>query len=188
MKRSAETNNFTDGLGSSASGRNHVKRPKSSQACSSCRKHKTRCEVLDASISTPYRCHRCKVLNISCSFESSDLTPLRDPTPAPSTSTSQYQATYSHEPERPLALRQSDSPLSHNQSAKPEDLFPLPLNNTPWGFVRVPGGFDWTATPMLAMQKFTSRSQLGDDPAVLDVAASLSRILSPARITSLLNM
>ncbi|KAJ7142512.1 hypothetical protein C8R44DRAFT_846504, partial [Mycena epipterygia] len=43
-------------------------RVKTSQACASCRKHKTRCEVLDPN-GRPVRCHRCKVLAIECFYE-----------------------------------------------------------------------------------------------------------------------
>ncbi|KAJ6488339.1 hypothetical protein DFH09DRAFT_1377675 [Mycena vulgaris] len=41
---------------------------KPTHACTSCRKHKTRCEILDPSMS-PVRCHRCKVLSVECSYE-----------------------------------------------------------------------------------------------------------------------
>src|SRR5712691_568623 len=45
-----------------------AKRAKANQACASCRKNKTRCELLEF---TSYysRCHRCDVLSITCSFE-----------------------------------------------------------------------------------------------------------------------
>ncbi|KAJ7792681.1 hypothetical protein B0H14DRAFT_2930159, partial [Mycena olivaceomarginata] len=58
MKRSRE--NKDD------SARGGTKKPKSIQACTSCRKHKTRCEILDPSRS-PVRCHRCQVLTLQCS-------------------------------------------------------------------------------------------------------------------------
>uniref|UniRef100_A0A0W0FM46 Zn(2)-C6 fungal-type domain-containing protein n=1 Tax=Moniliophthora roreri TaxID=221103 RepID=A0A0W0FM46_MONRR len=55
----------------STSARSTTKRPKSIQACLSCRKHKTRCEVLDVA-SKAIRCHRCKTLDIQCSYEEMD--------------------------------------------------------------------------------------------------------------------
>src|ERR1700675_4069370 len=67
-----------------------IKRPKSNQACASCRRHKTRCEQLEGDLSV-LRCHRCNVLNMSCSFETL-LTPngisspsTEPPIPPPST-------------------------------------------------------------------------------------------------------
>jgi hypothetical protein len=54
---------------SSAEGRR--KRAKTSQACVSCRKHKTRCELpSEPGIS---KCHRCHVLSATCSFEGSEM-------------------------------------------------------------------------------------------------------------------
>ena len=41
---------------------------------------------------------------------------------------------------------------------------------------------------MLAMQKLASRSQLGDDPTILDETASLTNILRFDRVKTLLNM
>ncbi|KAG7097418.1 hypothetical protein E1B28_004765 [Marasmius oreades] len=65
MKRSREDSN------PSSSSVKAAKRSKSVQACTSCRKHKTRCEVLDTT-STAIRCHRCKTLDIPCSYEEMD--------------------------------------------------------------------------------------------------------------------
>ena len=184
MKRSAEPDN----------GRTQ-KRPKSSQACSSCRKHKTRCELIDDLSVAPYRCHRCKVLNVSCSFESSDFVPpiheRPSPTPQPRT------VSQTHEPARipprdsprdshasPAAIKEG----SHlDQQIKPEDLLPVPAH-VPWGLEKVPGGFDWTATPMLAMQKLTIRTPGGEEPFVSDISAKLANIISPERMKTLLSM
>jgi hypothetical protein len=55
-----------------SSGPVRTKRPKTSQACESCRKHKTRCEQSSEGGSS---CHRCNVLAITCSFEGSDNAP-----------------------------------------------------------------------------------------------------------------
>jgi hypothetical protein len=55
-------------------------RPKSVQACASCKKSKVRCEILDditqETIQT-IRCHRCKILQMQCSFESLDNSVFR---------------------------------------------------------------------------------------------------------------
>ncbi|KAJ7052806.1 hypothetical protein C8F01DRAFT_566039 [Mycena amicta] len=53
------------------------KRTKASQACASCRRQKSRCEILDVrpqpGVQVVIRCHRCKVLGVECSFETADL-------------------------------------------------------------------------------------------------------------------
>lgn len=229
------------------SGRIQAKRPKSSQACSSCRKHKTRCELIDnpspsdAHSGTGYRCHRCKVLNIPCSFESSEFAPpmpaaratpspppyLRYPHPTSTTGTepprigpqndpsthprphhrvhsqsdphaillgppTPSSATTPHPPQTPT-IGNVDAHLQQKENyIKIEDLFPLPPN-APWGFVKVPGGFDWTATPMLAMQNITtSRTHHGINENAgdggMELHASLANILGPDNIKSLLHM
>lgn len=191
MKRSADLDKADNGR--------TQKRPKSSQACSSCRKHKTRCELIDDLSVGPYRCHRCKVLNVSCSFESSDLAPPiheSSPTPQPRT-VSQTHEPIRHEPPRipardiPRDSRASPATIKDgchlDQQIKPEDLLPVPPH-APWGFEKVPGGFDWTATPMLAMQKLTIRTPGGEEPFVSDISAKLANIISPERIKTLLNM
>lgn len=71
---------------------------------------------------------------------------------------------------------------------KIEDMLPLPPN-TPWGLVKVPGGFDWTATPMLAMQNITTnRIQANEEPTYNEVDAALSNILNADQVKDLLNM
>ncbi|KAJ7138278.1 hypothetical protein C8R44DRAFT_848144 [Mycena epipterygia] len=42
------------------------------QACTCCKKHKSRCEILDPS-EYPVQCHRCKVLEIQCSYARSSV-------------------------------------------------------------------------------------------------------------------
>jgi hypothetical protein len=52
-----------------------AKRAKATMACNSCRKHKTRCELIGAiEESSPIRCHRCKILAVPCSYEDMDRT------------------------------------------------------------------------------------------------------------------
>ena len=122
-----------------------VKRPKTSQACTSCRKHKTRCELLDSASRS--RCHRCDVLSITCSFE----------TNAPPTQAADFSPT-------PVAIfrqRILNAILSTPQSnldkcleqAPSDARCPSPRSTatSPWEFLKVPGIPDWSATPMLAM-------------------------------------
>lgn len=79
MKRRApETSETTDIDGAIVTGQStrrlrHAKRPKDIQACASCRKNKTRCEILDGGdASAPIQCHRCKVVNNACSYSKMD--------------------------------------------------------------------------------------------------------------------
>ncbi|KAH8824943.1 hypothetical protein DL96DRAFT_1611340 [Flagelloscypha sp. PMI_526] len=74
MRRALSTAASDDEPSSSAPKVQKAKRPKTNQACSSCRKHKTRCEVLDTA-AIPYRCHRCRVLNVRCSYEEMEHPP-----------------------------------------------------------------------------------------------------------------
>jgi hypothetical protein len=69
MKRSAE---------SSSSSRGPSKRSRSLQACAACRKHKSRCELLeDLNSADAVKCHRCRILDIACSFEEMDRRALQ---------------------------------------------------------------------------------------------------------------
>jgi hypothetical protein len=122
-----------------------AKRPKTSQACTSCRKHKTRCELLDSASRS--RCHRCDVLSITCSFE----------TNAPKTQAADYSAS----PVAVFRQRILNAILSTPQSNSdkcleqtPSDAqcpFAPPTGTCAWDFLKVPGIPDWSATPMLAM-------------------------------------
>jgi hypothetical protein len=122
-----------------------AKRPKTSQACTSCRKHKTRCELLDPASRS--RCHRCNVLSITCSFE----------TNAPPTQAAE------HSPNPIAVLRQrllnallfnpqSDSDKCLEQtSSDARCSSPRSTATSPWEILKVPGIPNWSATPMLAM-------------------------------------
>jgi hypothetical protein len=110
-----------------------AKRPKTSQACTSCRKHKTRCELLDPASRS--RCHRCDVLSITCSFE----------TNAPPTQAAEY-----HDSPSPVAVfrqRLLNAILSTPQSNSDKCLEQTPSDarcssprtSCPWEFLKVPG-------------------------------------------------
>lgn len=121
-----------------------VKRPKTSQACTSCRKHKTRCELLDSASRS--RCHRCDVLSITCSFET-NAPPTRAPecsSPVAAFRQRLLNAILSTPPRNPdecFEQTPSDAPCSSPRSAA----------TSPWEVLKVPGIPDWSATPMLAM-------------------------------------
>ena len=127
MKRSREGSSQTPAKSSTS------KRTKSSQACSSCRKHKTRCEVLSSS---SIRCHRCEVLGISCSFESNLTGHASRPGSASLSTLTETQ-------------KLAESVLS---AMSPKEVVPSSSagaatdqeeSNTPWSYVRLPGLTDW---------------------------------------------
>ncbi|KAI0316112.1 hypothetical protein OF83DRAFT_1128488 [Amylostereum chailletii] len=141
-----------DGSVSAAGRKGPAKRPKSSQACASCRKHKTRCELLDSS-SYVSRCHRCEVLSISCSFETeAPRSSYPDPTPLPG----HRQKTASVLLVGFRRPHSSEYTLDHPPDADAED------GKSPWDFLQIPGMPDWTATPVLAMR--TLSRQVCQDP------------------------
>ncbi|KAJ6463943.1 hypothetical protein C8R45DRAFT_1024662 [Mycena sanguinolenta] len=174
------------------------KRTKTSQACAACRKQKSRCEILDGS----QRCHRCKVLNIDCSFENPHLIPVPRPTPHTS-STPQTQSTASpassgsgYGPENHSGLstlaavassRSNVEGASAVQSlpVRPEGLPVVPAATAPgWGSVSRVG---WNTTPMLAFQELARcpRCEAGVQPPIVE---RLPDILSPSEISSLLQI
>ncbi|KAJ3882220.1 hypothetical protein F5051DRAFT_48950 [Lentinula edodes] len=58
--------------------RNTSRRSRAAQACITCRKNKARCELLDdLKTSEVLRCHRCKTLDLRCSYQDADRQSLR---------------------------------------------------------------------------------------------------------------
>ncbi|KAJ6625104.1 hypothetical protein B0H10DRAFT_2003701 [Mycena sp. CBHHK59/15] len=182
------------------------KRTKASQACASCRRQKSRCEILDvrgAQAGTPVtvRCHRCKVLGVECSFETSDLIHFLPKPAATSTSPAASVAVSPSEDLmqvdsygglNTLAAVASSRPKSSETAAVksipsrygmlPEDL--VPTATTPiWGCT---SRVDWTATPMLAIQELVRFPRTEGGPEV--ISGRLADILSPSEITSLLEI
>ncbi|KAF9238844.1 hypothetical protein BU15DRAFT_75065 [Melanogaster broomeanus] len=157
-----------------------AKRAKAAQACLSCRKHKTRCEMLEGDNSGA-QCHRCKVLSLPCSFEDA---PASSPGPCSSRaypSEIQAQASADRRPSVPLPKSTQDVPMDTTRRPSkvwehpPSDTLPpikappqdmedfdllsperlLPEKHSPWGFLKLPGGFEGIMVPMLAMQALT---------------------------------
>ncbi|KAF5393162.1 hypothetical protein D9757_001170 [Collybiopsis confluens] len=113
-----------------------AKRSKASQACLQCRKHKTRCELLDGiSAVGSLTCHRCKVLNTPCSFGSSNiihLPPSQSRTILVTNPVSQTSApSPALEPSLHLNNKQLPSPASSGSSARssPRDYYDTVNNN-----------------------------------------------------------
>lgn len=122
------------------------KRAKASQACSSCRKHKTRCELLE-SWSNPSRCHRCDVLSITCSFEAN-----APPNPVPVVDNSPEAAAQQRLLRTILSVPEPNPDRCLEQAqAEMNESTPRPTVMPAWEFLKIPGMPDWTATPMLAM-------------------------------------
>lgn len=166
-----------------------TKRSKSSQACSSCRRHKTRCEHEGPGS----KCHRCKVLNLQCTFGDAAAGDPTHPSPktSPSTATSATPE-WEHgqlKPDSQPVPSSSDS--SFVQPSIPSSRDPIVVNvedilpvQNPTPFL---AGRDWTATPILAIQELSRNSPFthARNPAP-DI--SLSSILSKDKIRYLLDM
>ncbi|KIY73954.1 hypothetical protein CYLTODRAFT_439588 [Cylindrobasidium torrendii FP15055 ss-10] len=181
------------------------KRRKASQACTVCRKSKTRCELPDAIVSNEkLRCHRCKILNVECSFESSNIIHLSGSTStvvAANTSVSQPQDTQP-KPVQPAPTpttytlpspyevpRQYPHSINCAKDLIVEDLLPCPF--VPWGNMFIPGGFDWTAAPVLSIHELSTNTWLNGRvkkvrPNVRD--ERLADIISSSQITRLLDI
>ncbi|KAJ7481454.1 hypothetical protein FB451DRAFT_129074 [Mycena latifolia] len=185
------------------------KRTKASQACTLCRRQKSRCEILDVRTqpgAVTIRCHRCKVLGVECSFETSDMIhflpkPTPQASPAAASPGTVAESSAGSPPEIYGGLNTLATVASSRQNAEAvpvnsipssiptrsgmmlEDL--IPTTTTPiWGSVN---RVDWTAAPMLAIQELVRcpRSESG-----LQIANTgrLADILSPREIMSLLEI
>ncbi|KAJ7269866.1 hypothetical protein C8J57DRAFT_322748 [Mycena rebaudengoi] len=132
MKRARE--NKDEGSNS----RTRPKKHKALKACTSCKKSKTRCELLDSARS-PVRCHRCQVLSIQCSYEGTVLPvapeSLRPVSPPPES----------------FASHSVSNGRSNAGPSTTVDPIPMPPADRIWSFV-AEEGYDWSA-PMLAIQQ-----------------------------------
>lgn len=193
-----------------------AKRAKAAQACLSCRKHKTRCEMLDGD--SGLQCHRCKVLSLPCSFGDSNGPPVGASTPRP-----QARVLDAHKADRQPSISLSSNKMQDiisDDSFNPPktmsttwegpapgtlSLFPdqprekvevdlsdpqrlLPERHRPWGLLKLPGGFDGTTVPMLAMQALVRSGVNGEDALKNKIDQSLFQILGGERIKHLTDM
>ncbi|KAK0213993.1 hypothetical protein IW262DRAFT_1407917 [Armillaria fumosa] len=157
------------------------------QSCDSCRKHKTRCEILDSKRS-PVRCHRCNVLKLDCSYEiSKKSAPTPELSPCSSdlnTETSSPQVVYAlgmdtrqleTVPPPPDAGIVSDTGSGENH--------PRPVI---WSFARQ--HLDWSA-PILAMQEL-ARQPSQEQPSMPVTVNNqlLTNILTQLEIEHLLTL
>ncbi|KAF7329756.1 hypothetical protein MKEN_00238900 [Mycena kentingensis (nom. inval.)] len=169
MKRVREAG---DDAGPSTSRAATSKKPKAISACVSCKKHKTRCEILDPSKS-PVRCHRCQVLSLQCSYEETMV----------ATAPPVEEASAASSPDAPSAA------VSKLLAYPPN----LPSTDRLWSFVDDNSGIDWSA-PMLAIQQL-SRLPLSHlnaptpPPLVLPPGElTLTKIIPDEQVSQLLNL
>ncbi|KAJ3785183.1 hypothetical protein GGU10DRAFT_398949 [Lentinula aff. detonsa] len=167
--------------GTSASSSKSIKPPRkarSIQACNSCRKHKTRCEILDGIDQPLIRCHRCKVLGADCSYQTMDRSLFETAFPVKSENNSST-CKYRSDPNTSPSI---SSASIHN------DIFPN-LPHQIWSFLRLPRGtLDWTA-PLEAIQGLMKRvSGTHDRPPPPIPNDTLEAILSPEQIDHLIAM
>jgi len=64
----------------------------------------------------------------------------------------------------------------------------LPERHKPWGFLKLPGGFDGTMVPMLAMQALTRAGSMSDDSSRSKLDQSLLHILGMEQVKCLTDM
>jgi hypothetical protein len=157
------------------------KRTKAARACEPCRRMKSRCEILDIyfqpAVPGTLRCHRCTVVGVKCSFESSNFIHSPEPTQIENSLDSPASESSGN------AEITADNSPPVGRGMRPEDL--VPTSTTPiWGSVN---RVDWTAAPMLAIQELI-RCPLTEYAGPIPSGERLEDILSPAEITSLFQM
>ncbi|KAG7447600.1 uncharacterized protein BT62DRAFT_1004357 [Guyanagaster necrorhizus] len=175
------------------------KRRKASQACASCRRHKTRCELPDdignsSDHRVQLRCHRCNVLNVECSFKTSNIIHVRSKSNSESTSTILLPVNldppvvFVSTPDIPREPP-SSAPAASTRDLRIEDLLPRP--QSPVGPI---SSFDWTAAPMLAIRELANCRESAATQARSSSSTnqssdeSLSTILTRTQITWLLQI
>ncbi|KIY70374.1 hypothetical protein CYLTODRAFT_488173, partial [Cylindrobasidium torrendii FP15055 ss-10] len=161
MKRARDSNSkdAPEAGPSSSSGRGRSKRSKI-QACTSCRRHKTRCEVLDSFVDGVVRCHRCKVLNSTCSYETMDKALFLDQPPSPSPGSSDRSEAFLSNTTGVFTRRPSTSAASLDTVL--DD--PFPRADIMWSFI--PQSLDWS-TPMAALQELCKQTAQPPPPPLL---------------------
>lgn len=180
MKRKAISDEATAAGHGSTSGRNlPPKRSKTNQACTSCKKNKTRCEVLDAS-QISRQCHRCKVLDLPCSFEAA-ATFIVPQSVLPSSDL--HNAALKNSPGEVESYASTSNLQVSDYDIERLEL-PVPPNAS-WGKTTVHGAADWLATPMFAIQKVAIQTSTSD-AFMTQVDEALRDILTLDGLQSLL--
>ncbi|KAF5344908.1 hypothetical protein D9758_011535 [Tetrapyrgos nigripes] len=190
-------------------------RPKSVPACASCKKSKVRCEILDditQECIQKVRCHRCKTLQLQCSYESMDKSIFYT---GPAHKTDQVvgvNGEKNHQQQNPVASpstsRNSSAVVRSKTGQTAVDLECLPRHM--WHFHRGSAGqwhydgifhyedsLDW-AQPLGAIKQLTNRylASVVTRPRMLAAATTVSAsgidvledILSAEQIKNLLGI
>lgn len=189
-----------------------AKRAKATQACLSCRKHKTRCEMLDGDNSGA-QCHRCKVLSLSCSFEDgsgtslvsssarghqpeisaqpsidrrSTISLLKKPQDVPTDDTKRPTKVWGDtSPDNLATFRAQPDDVEEVELLHPERL--LPEKHSPWGFLKL-GGFESNMVPMLAIQALTRSGINTTESSRTKVDQTLLHLLGREQVKYLVDM
>lgn len=190
-----------------------AKRAKAAQACLSCRKHKTRCEMLDGDNSGA-QCHRCKVLTLSCSFEDGSGPSAGPPSARGQQPEIPAQPTIDRRSSVPLPKKPQDVSTDDGRrhlkiwGDTPSDTLPpfrapprdveevellhperlLPEKHSPWGFLKLPGGFESTMVPMLAIQALTRSGTNTAESSRTKVDQTLLHLLGREQVKYLVDM
>lgn len=182
MKRARDSTKNAEAGPSSSSGRGRSKRSKI-QACTSCRRHKTRCEILDSFVDGVVRCHRCKVLNATCSYEAMDKALFVEQPPSPSSASSERGEAFLSSTTGVFTRRPSTSSAASLDTALDD---PFPRADVMWSFI--PQSLDWS-TPMAALQELCKQTELPPPPSLLLVQdQSIADILTRNEEEHLLSM
>ncbi len=140
---------------------NPAKRQKASRACATCRKTKSRCELLDVApgVNGRLHCHRCKVLDIECSFHNSDIIIVARQNDAasspgqagPSTPGQQVSAQSTRpSPSTEQFGVQKNITLNNEVELPPEGQESYVLG--PWRLIGIADDAQWTKEPILATE------------------------------------
>ncbi|KAK0470166.1 uncharacterized protein EV420DRAFT_1498721 [Desarmillaria tabescens] len=153
------------------------------QSCDSCRRCKTRCEILNPKRS-PVRCHRCNVLKISCSYESRG-----EKAPAPEYSSNSSGLNTEPSLQVVYALGVDTRQLEIDRPPDADIASGAGSNGIRpviWSFVRQ--NLDWSA-PILAMQELARQPSQEQSPVPVIVnSLLLSNILTRVEIEHLLKL
>ncbi|KAJ6558059.1 hypothetical protein B0H19DRAFT_127431 [Mycena capillaripes] len=148
-------------------------------ACLSCKKNKTRCELLDTTTS-PVQCHRCQVIGIHCSYEETLVAAVPESPPEPPA------------PRVNPASNSNTAPQTFRPRPEISFQYKMPPTDRMWEFVsKDHEPIDWSA-PMLAIQNLarlppiTNPTNLASSSSPRET--SLANILDQVQIRYLLEI
>ncbi|THV08147.1 hypothetical protein K435DRAFT_771725 [Dendrothele bispora CBS 962.96] len=201
MKRNARQASSSTAASSTAKG---PKRQKTSQACNSCRKSKTRCEILEDREKGTLRCHRCKVLGVHCSYQDMDKSELEESLRLPKVDKDVNKDMSSRNSPLARTIRWEQEAIRMVELANDSILLKTIAKETAepkfmmWDFFHLPEGhtYDWSAPleTVRELAKFASDSESGSQQStekprsVPNSSDSLTQILTNDQIQHLLDV